>query len=89
MFRTKNACSILTKVFKQQHRRHSELSKLTLTSLLAIFSLKMCLQDVKVPATAGCMVDGIMDQAMYNHVGYSMKYYTLCLNENYVLSFFF
>ena len=22
----------------------------------------MCLQDVKVPATAGCMVDGIMDQ---------------------------
>ena len=23
----------------------------------------MCLQDVKVPATAGCMVDGIMNQA--------------------------
>ena len=22
----------------------------------------MCLQDVKVPATTGCMVDGIMDQ---------------------------
>ena len=28
----------------------------------ALFSLQMCLQDVKVPATAGCMIGGIMDQ---------------------------
>ena len=30
----------------------------------ALFSHQMCLRDVKVPATAGCMVGGIMDQGL-------------------------
>ena len=37
--------------------------KFLFTSLFVLCSLQMCLQDVKVPATAGCMVGGIMDQA--------------------------
>ena len=34
----------------------------------ALFSHEMCLRDVKVPATAGCMVGGIMDQEVHTVV---------------------
>ena len=47
----------------QQYNHNFAFYNLQLTNPFEIFPLQMCLQDVKVPATAGCMVDRIMDQA--------------------------